>query len=303
MAKSKTIIEELQLEAADPNVSVSSLLRKAKIIATKLDLSDFLEWIDQELNGYTEIISKELPKYRQCYGEPKAFNPYHGWQPVMFENTETREAFSYAPIGQPIGPLEEMVAKDKENSKTGSLEFKYPPAMKQRIIDSLEFPTDVKLMLSLSIAHGILDAVRNSILDWALKLEKAGVTGDGLNFSEKEKTEAKPATQQIFAQNIGSIGNMYDQASINNQTASLNFDSKIIENTLNEIEKNAHLLPDDIQDQVAQQAKLAKQELQKEDGDKSKISAALTSIKNICEGASGSVIGQGIISLIEKIPF
>lgn len=304
MPAQQPIILQLQMDAADPEMSVASLLRKAKIIATKLDLNEFLEWVNKELNGYDGPV-KDLPAYRQVSGEPKAFNPYHGWQPVMFSNAEHRKFYSSAPIGQAIGPLEEIVSKDKEDS-SGYLEFAYPPEMKQRLINALEYPTDVKLMLSISSAHGILDAVRNSILDWALKLEKAGITGDGLSFSEKEKTEAKPVTQQIFAQNIGHIGNAYDQAqTINNQTASITINNEQITNIIEQIEKTIQLLPAEKQPEINQKIQEIREELAKPENqqDQKKVSGALGSIKNICEGITGNVVAQGIISLIGNLPF
>jgi hypothetical protein len=81
---------------------------RAEIIATKLDLAAFLQWINNELNGYDGVLAEDLPSYRQIHGEPKAFNPYHGWQPILFRNVETRKFYSRAPIGQAIGPLEEI---------------------------------------------------------------------------------------------------------------------------------------------------------------------------------------------------
>lgn len=303
MPKNQPIIIQLQMDAADPEIAVSSLLRKAKIIATKLDLTDFLEWVDNELNGYNGTI-KELPQYRQVTGEPKAFNPYHGWQPIMFKTTEQRKFYSSAPIGQAIGPLEEIVSKDKGNDG-GYLEYTYSAEVKQRLINSLEYHTDIKLFLSASSAHGILDAVRNSILDWALKLERAGITGDGISFSEKEKTEAKPVTQQIFAQNIGHIGNAYDQAqTVNNQTASITIKSEQIIRLIEEIEKTIQFLPAEKQTEINLKVQEIQEELKKSKDrqDPGKVAGALGSIKSICEGITGNVVAQGIISLISNLP-
>ena len=42
---------------------------------------------------------------------------------------------------------------------------------------------------------GILDTVRNKILDWALELEKKGILGDEeMNFSDKEREQAQSVT-------------------------------------------------------------------------------------------------------------
>lgn len=46
------IVIELEKEALDEQISVESLLRKAYLVARKLNLSEFKEWITNEQNGY-----------------------------------------------------------------------------------------------------------------------------------------------------------------------------------------------------------------------------------------------------------
>lgn len=298
MSKSLPIVIQLQMEAADANVSVSALLRKAKIIATKLDLPDFLEWIDNELNGYNGAV----PDYRKVYGSPQAFNPYHGWQPILFENAQHREVFSFAPIGQAIGSLEKTVSNTESS---GRLQFDYPPEMKQRIVNALHTNTDVRLILSLGSAHGILDAVRNSLLEWALKLEKAGITGHELSFSQQEKKEAQPVTQQFFAQNIGIVGNTYDQSNVvNNQDASIEFDIIEVSKIIGQIENTLSLLPQEKQNELKTHISEIHTEIKKPQTkqDKGRISSALKSISRVCEGITGNVVAQGIIAMIGKLP-
>ena len=43
-----------------------------------------------------------------------------------------------------------------------------------------------------AVAH-LLDAVRNLVLEWAIDLERSGVTGAGISFSSDEKRLRKPA--------------------------------------------------------------------------------------------------------------
>lgn len=51
---------------------MESLLRKAYLVARKLKLSDFEEWINNEQNGY----HGEVPDYRMINVNYKAWNPY-----------------------------------------------------------------------------------------------------------------------------------------------------------------------------------------------------------------------------------
>lgn len=62
------IIEELQAEAVDQSTSVSSLLRKVKYVAAKLDLKETTDWADHELKGYSSAV----PDYRVIHGKPKS---------------------------------------------------------------------------------------------------------------------------------------------------------------------------------------------------------------------------------------
>jgi len=164
MISNTPLILQIQADCLDTNVFVANILRKAKVAATKLELRDFLEWIDKELNGYTDNV----PNYRQISGEPKAWNPYHGWQPILTKNGMFAEVISRAPIGQAIGPMEEEVRKPR--SPDFMLIFPYPPAAKARLIASLEVPTDIHIRLSEGSVIGIIDTVKNMILDWTLEL-------------------------------------------------------------------------------------------------------------------------------------
>ena len=54
------IVIQLQREALDENVDIETLLRKAYLVARKLQLKDFEEWISSEQNGY----NGDVPDYR-----------------------------------------------------------------------------------------------------------------------------------------------------------------------------------------------------------------------------------------------
>lgn len=51
-----SLVEQLQRDAADPNISVGTLLRRAKISAKKLGLKKVEAWIEHELSGYTDGV-------------------------------------------------------------------------------------------------------------------------------------------------------------------------------------------------------------------------------------------------------
>lgn len=83
-----SVVVDLQTEAMSRSVPISDLLRKALVVARKLRVDDFREWIELELSGYG--TSGDIPDYRETTGQVKAWNPYNGWIPVHFPDAETR---------------------------------------------------------------------------------------------------------------------------------------------------------------------------------------------------------------------
>lgn len=296
-----SIIQELQSEAINNTNSVSDLLRKAKIVAVKLDSKEFDEWIEKELNGYKVNSNSDLPEYRVIAGEPKAWNPYHGWQPIIFGNTETGELMSKRGLTSPVGELDDLV---KTNSS--SFEISYSNAAKKSIMESIDHETNITFMISRSSVVGILDAVRNRILESALKLEKAGILGEGVSFSQEEIAKAKTSgiTYNIgpIENFAGTIGNITDQATVSIQQANGFSQEKVID-LINQIQKflpEAGLKVEDTES-VKALAEEIKQEISKDKPEQSKIKGALTSLKNIFEGVVGNVIAQGIIVTLAKL--
>lgn len=56
------LIRSIQAEAIEAATSVSSLLRKCKLLAARLDHAQLAQWVEQELNGYPD--DADLPAYR-----------------------------------------------------------------------------------------------------------------------------------------------------------------------------------------------------------------------------------------------
>jgi hypothetical protein len=303
MTTQTSIITQLQFDTVDESISVTTLLRKAKIIATKLESDDFLGWLNFELNGYADVTAELLPNYRKAYGEPKALSPYNGWQPIQFEDTDTREHVSYAPIGEPIGSIERIAKKDVCADGRGRMQFGWTPTQKQRVLDAIGgASSDVMLELPTGYAARILDAVRGALLDWALGLEVAGVKGEGLSFSLLDKKTAAPVTQNIYAQNIGVVGDLAGEASVtNHQSSLLELTFENVSPVIDEIERCIPLLPEEVRREVDTELRAVRLEYQKPPAgqDKALIKSSLSSIKNIGEAIAGNVVAQGIVNALQ----
>lgn len=184
------LVEELQREALDPNVSVTQLLRRAKVVAVKLKLDMVSDWLDAELNGYEgEAV---VPEYRIQPGQAKWFNPVHGWLPIHGP-TSIMDKLTYRQVHQPISSLEDYVRRPD-----GEWHAPFPQELIKSLFGNQPYPpAQAGVFLDISRFVEIVDRVRGKVLDWALDLERAGITGEGLSFSPAEQQKASHVTIKI----------------------------------------------------------------------------------------------------------
>ncbi|WP_448192715.1 AbiTii domain-containing protein [Azospirillum sp. sgz301742] len=291
------LVPQLQQDALDPTVKVSDLLRKAKFVAAKLNLPDLMEWADKELLGYKD----EVPQYRIISGTARAFNPYQGWKPIIFETSETQKAYSTQAVGSSAAQLEELMERDKENT----LAMSWPPETEAKMRQAMGFQLDVKLFIDRSMVSGILDAIRNSVLDWSLKLEAAGIMGEGFTFTQREKELAHQPSINYQIGSIhnfsGNLGPASDSATINSQQ-SIAIDPGQLTKLIDQIEKAlpAAELSQGSEDEARELVAGVRAELSQTPPDQSKLNGLFGSLKRIVEGAASKVVADGITSNIDS---
>jgi hypothetical protein len=134
------LVIELQKAAMDKGASVSDLLRRTKVVAVKLRLTDIAEWVNHELSGYPDGV--DIPEYREIQGEIRGLNPYHGWQPV-FGDEEHLNIARTMKTTQSISVLEALVAGSEDN-----LYFRVRESFRARI----QYATDVRCFVSRSLS-------------------------------------------------------------------------------------------------------------------------------------------------------
>ncbi|MBE7508251.1 MAG: hypothetical protein HS101_18470 [Planctomycetia bacterium] len=197
-----SIVLELQQKALDKDADVAELVRTALLVARKLGINDFAEWAELELRGYK---NEELPDYRKVQAEVKAFNPYRGWVPFIFEDPDLDEAAHIAPCTNPIGELQFMLGK----MGTEPMQLAFSQQLLLKLMK--EFGTNLipTRLIGVGQVAGVLEAVRNLILEWSLELERHGILGDGLRFSSEEHAKAA-STSSIHISNFqGVLGDIH----------------------------------------------------------------------------------------------
>ncbi len=199
----QSVVLELQQLATDGEKNILDLLRKALLVATKLNLTEFRDWARNELNGYQ---SGELPSYRKCRAQIKGKNPYHGLIPIGFPDKKLELTISTVPISDSVNGLYDLI----ENAKaTDTLHMQMPFEAQRMVSQLLDTPfqdIEVFWVLQRSQIVEILGAVRNTILEWSLKLESEGILGDGLSFSDDEKQRASSSTVIQHVENLNFQG-------------------------------------------------------------------------------------------------
>jgi hypothetical protein len=294
-----SLVAELQQEALDEKTSVVGLLRKALLVASKLENEDFVQWIEHELNGYGE---SQIPEYREVHGELRAWNPYRGYQPVGFSDAAAADRFSSMNFHMPISELEHMLAGAKPG---GTIVAQFSPEVEQQLLAAM----NVKLRPSLHIGPAqlrrIVDAVRTAILKWALELEQKGVTGEGLSFSNKDKAAAGRTTVKIDTY-IGSMTQSQIQRDAHGSVQTLSvheLDLAAVGKLIGEIERalQGNDLP---APQLAElQADLAsiKAQLGSPKPKHPLIRECLLSIRHIMEHAGGKLTATGILAALTTL--
>jgi hypothetical protein len=208
------LIHELQRDAISENCSLGELLRKSLVVAKKLRITDFELWVSHELNGYPP--GSEIPKYRLVVGSIKAWNPYNGWIPVFIQDTKQANMLARRMINQAVGSLETLVS----GRKGSDLQVPFSPDIEAQIMRGADLPFRPTLHIGSNQVDGILQAVRNTILTWALDLESRGILGDDMSFTSEEKQAAKEMQTINIGQFQGVLGNI-QQSTV---TQNLNMD-------------------------------------------------------------------------------
>lgn len=203
------LIQNILNSALNDNVKLPDLLRKCKILATRLKNDDFKNWIDSELNGYPS--QNNLPSYRiidvNAYGHlsgPFGAEMRNITIPSSCLPEKMRDWARKTYISQSISVLEDMVKGNQDNFKQ-------------------VWPGDLVAMVANKIYKGyslyaawqdiprgafvsILDTVRTRILSFILEIEK--------EISDIDETP--PGSQPLPQERVNQVFNNYIMGNVGN---------------------------------------------------------------------------------------
>jgi len=170
-----TLLREIQAAATESNIDISTVLRKAKILAVRLHNPEFETWVDHELNGYGD--RSNLPPYRvvnvEVRGHIRRAGLHWGDAPIMttFLPEKLRDWGEVSYLSQPVAAIASLAASARDGS---CLQVQWPQELAIKFgaegYDGFECLGAWQVISPHSLI-GIVDTVRNRILEFALKIE------------------------------------------------------------------------------------------------------------------------------------
>lgn len=165
-------------ELVDTDKSINSPLLKTKVLASRLQNKELLDWVTNELKGYEK--DGDLPKYRKYQGNLtgtyiNGTTQYNNQPiPTIGMNEELIKIINSLNFNQSVSSLENLIIENK----LGKLEKIFPAELTGLIQDNwrkmgnpyLQL-INSKISISSSAITEILSSVRNSLLDFMLKID------------------------------------------------------------------------------------------------------------------------------------
>ncbi|OIQ94679.1 hypothetical protein GALL_233370 [mine drainage metagenome] len=200
-------LSELVDAAANGSTALSALLRQVKVVATRIGAADLREWVDQELAGYD--MAATLPAYRGTRQLPVRgtwSGPMGSQLQGQVSHVGLSEEFVtglfFAAIRQPISELEMLASGSTDPGIAWDPWAVHHYDQVERGI-GFEYMTLVEahVVVPRSMLAGVLDGIRNQVLELALALEAASPDAG----EPQGPTIADPAVQGVAHQFVVNV--------------------------------------------------------------------------------------------------
>lgn len=216
-----SVVSDIRDAAIDEAVSITTLLRRVQVLAAKLGNEQLKEWVRSELNGYAS--ESELPGYRILPARARGnlAGPFNsGYKGLIIPESVLPEGLrkfaSSVMLRQPISAIQALADQSNES---GTFTFPWPgdlTAMMQEKISPGNVLWAAWQEVSRSQLVGLIDTIRNRVLDFALELEQQSPEA-GDDTSPTTQAESKAVAQYLVQTfifgNVGNVANASNNAS------------------------------------------------------------------------------------------
>lgn len=280
------LVPELVNIASDPAVSTGDLLRRALVVARRLAVPDFVDWINSELNGY----AGDVPDYRMVSGQLFAEDPYRGTVPFIVP-PEIAKVVTQLRLYQSVPELMQFV-------QSGPMLLRYFPADAEQLLmrmmeEGSGYASRPLLKFSSMQVAGVIERVRSRILDWALDLEGRGIIGEGMSFTQQEK-QAVQEQHYHFGNVSGSQIQISSNGSTQTQATNTGTDLDalygLIEALGTALDRGG--VRGDAADELRAELATLKAQAASPKPKWEIIKVTARSIKTVAEGAAGNILGE-----------
>lgn len=196
------LLNDIIQSAVDGDVGIAIVLRKCRILAEELDNPVFKKWVIQELNGYDDHTG--LPEYRVANVVSKGFfiGPMQAQindqpLPASALDKEHRAWATTAYLMQGISSYEMLL----NSTEDGVVYAEWPPDLVAKYQNSFFENNYVlnraKQHIPLGAINGLVDTVRNRVLEFALELNREQDKG-GIQVEELPERKVEQAVTNII---------------------------------------------------------------------------------------------------------
>lgn len=171
-----TLLRDIQEAAIDANISISVVLRKCKVLATRLGNEDLNKWVDSELNGYNQ--KEDLPSYRVLvvYSKGHFQGPFGSG--LRYADIPTRclpekfqDSYSHSYCMRPISEYEALIPSSDGEPLREPWSPNFVAYIGGDVYQGMHCVSAWKVIPH-SVIVGLVDVVRNKILSFVLEIEK-----------------------------------------------------------------------------------------------------------------------------------
>lgn len=219
-------LNEMMEMAISSQAPLADLLRRCLVLAIRLDMDDFEQWAEQELNGYPNKDS--LPDYRvskvRSYGTlSNGFRMEKNHPiPMLSLPEDIRDFVETVGVFESVGAIEKTLVPLAEKD---SLRYPWIPDLLPIVSAALtkNSPGGYHLveawqLLPQSVPSSILETVRNRVLSFVLQVQKLGF--DINSIKPDQVKEVKGPVRDIYnitirGNNIGNIAALQKKSPVN----------------------------------------------------------------------------------------
>jgi hypothetical protein len=293
-----TLLEDIRDSATDSRIDISTVLRKAKILAARLKNPELQNWVDRELNGYAH--ADDLPPYRilPAHVEGHLVQGFTHWNhaPIMtsFLPEKLRDWGEKTYLFPPIS----SIVEGADGASGDGFQIPWPQEMAVKY-GAKGYNSGVQCLGAWQIVtraalKGVVDTVRNRLLDFALKIEMEN-PGAGEAPPSSEPVPPEKVRQMVMNIFYAPVGNIAQNSESFTQSSSMGIRPEEISRLVKDLSEHlAELNLGALHEQRAEaQIAALKAELVGQP-DPGMVTQAGRTLRNITEGAIGSLLAAGV---------